>query len=455
MRKSPPADIRAPQEQLAQDALQLALALGADHAAASVSTTREVEVAWRDGQLERITEATSRGLSVEVYVDGRYGAVSTSDLRPEVLRPLLTDAVEMTRALAPDPFRRLLEPELYVGLDLSLDPNALGLDLFDASYDSLTAAERREAAEAMEVAARGVPGADKILSVTSGVSDAYSDVYRCDSQGFAGRRTSTAFWRVCEVSVQDPDGRRPEESDYAGGRHRAAMLPAEVVGRSAAERTMARIGAQKPPTQRTRLLVDARAAGRLVGSLLGPLSGGALQQKRSFYDGKEGIVLGSPLLDLRDEPHVVRGLGSRVWDGEGMAARGMPVFARGQQVGLYIDPYYGRKLGRAPTSRGASNLLWTLGDKDLTALAQEAGSGILVTGFLGGNSNGTTGDFSFGVQGYAIEGGQIAGPLAEMNLAGNHQTFWQQLVAVGNDPYRWSSMATPTLVFDGVTVAGS
>ena len=442
-------------EALAQQAMELALSLGADHAAASVSKVREVEVAWRDGQLERITEATSRGLSIELYVDGRYGGVATSDLRPAVLRPFLADAIEMTRALTPDPYRRLLEPELYVDKALSLDPDAMGLELFDKSYDGLTAAERREVAEALEVAARSVPGADKILSVTTGVSDAYSDVYRCDSQGFAGRRSSTAFWRTCEVSVQDPDGRRPEESAYAGARHRSDLRPAAEVGQEAAERTLARIGASKPATAKVQLLVDAKAAGRLVGSLMGPLSGGALQQKRSFYDGKEGIVLGNDLLDFADNPFVVRGLGSRVWDGEGMAARPMQVFAKGQQKGLYIDPYYGRKLGRAPTSRGAANLQWTLGQGDVHSLAAQVGEGILVTGFLGGNSNGTTGDFSFGIQGYAITGGKIAAPLAEMNLAGNHLTFWQQLAAVGNDPYRYSAMGTPTLLFEGVTIAGS
>ena len=78
----------------------------------------------------------------------------------------------------------------------------------------------------------------------------------------------------------------------------------------------------------------------------------------------------------------------------------------------------------------------------------------LVTGFLGGNSNGTTGDFSLGVQGFRIRRGQIAEPVGEMNISGNHLDFWKRLVAVGNDPWPYSSLRTPTLVFEGVQFAG-
>jgi PmbA protein len=83
------------------------------------------------------------------------------------------------------------------------------------------------------------------------------------------------------------------------------------------------------------------------------------------------------------------------------------------------------------------------------------GEGILVTGFLGGNSNGTTGDFSFGVQGYRVRGGAVAEPVGEMNISGNQLDLWKRLVAVGNDPYAYSAGRTPTLVFEAVQFAGN
>jgi len=109
----------------------------------------------------------------------------------------------------------------------------------------------------------------------------------------------------------------------------------------------------------------------------------------------------------------------------------------------------------APTTRGASNLAWGTGTRDRDALVAAAGEGLLVTGFIGGNSNSTTGDFSLGFNGNRISGGAVGEPISEMNVSGNHLELWKRLVAVGNDPYRYSPLRSPTLVLEGVSVAGT
>jgi PmbA protein len=201
--------------------------------------------------------------------------------------------------------------------------------------------------------------------------------------------------------------------------------------------------------------VEARSGGRLVAALLGPLGAASLQQKRSYLEGKLGAAVGSPLLDLTDDPLVVRGLGSRLYDGEGIAARRFPIFEGGALRSYYVDTYYGRKLGIPPTTARASNLSWKLGTRSQQELLAAMGDGVLVTGFLGGNSNGTTGDFSLGVRGFRVRGGALAEPVGEMNVSGNQLELWRRLAAVGNDPYRYSAMRTPTLVFEGVQFAGT
>ncbi|HVQ30558.1 MAG TPA: metallopeptidase TldD-related protein, partial [Vicinamibacteria bacterium] len=114
----------------------------------------------------------------------------------------------------------------------------------------------------------------------------------------------------------------------------------------------------------------------------------------------------------------------------------------------------GKKLQIAPTTGGSSNLEFALGDRGQAELVAQIPDGILVTGFLGGNSNATTGDFSLGVQGFRIRQGQLAEPVGEMNISGNHLEFWPRLVAAGNDPWPYSSLRSPTLVFEGVQFAG-
>jgi PmbA protein len=434
--------------EVARRAVELARAKGAGEAAASGYRVRQVDVTWRDGRVEKITEATTRGLGVDLYVDGRYASVSTSDLRPDALDRFLEHSVALTRKLAPDPARRLPDPERYQG-QANVD-----LQLEDPRYGDVDPASRRRTAEAMETAARGVPGAQVILSASASYGDMLAEKFQVHSNGFEGHRRTTDFWASCEVTAQDPDGRRPEDWDAAGSRHLSTLVDPAEVGRRAAQRALGRIGSQKGESAVLPMVVENRAAGRLVSMLLGPLAASMLQQKRSFLEGKVGAQIGSALLTLSDDPLIVRGLGSRLFDGEGLAARPFPVFEQGVLRNYYVDTYYGRKLGMPPTTGRTSNLTWGLGPKPLAGLLADMGEGILVTGFLGGNSNSTTGDFSLGVMGHRIRGGRPAEPVSEMNISGNQLELWTRLAGVGSDPYPYSPIHTPTLLFEGVQFAG-
>jgi PmbA protein len=439
-----PADV-------ARLAVEIARKKGAKEVAAAANRKREVEVTWRDGKLEKISEATTRGLALQLYVDGRYAQVSTSDLRPEALPPFIENAIALTRALAPDPLRTLPDPALYKG------QSEKDLELLDAGYESLTPEERRRQAREMEEAARAKQAGGKgaILSVTSGFADTLSETYRVTSNGFAGTQRDTVYQLYTEVSVKDPDGRRPEDYALAAARHLRDLPAARAVGAEAAERALQRVGAKKSQSAVMSMVVDRRAAGRLAGFFGMALSGQQVQQKRSFLEGKIGTQVGSPLFTVADDPLIVRGLGSRLFDSEGLAARRRPILEGGVLRGFYIDTYYGKKLKQEPTTGRMTNLAWAQGAQDQAKLIAGIKDGVLVTGFLGGNSNSTTGDFSLGVLGFRVRGGKVAEPVGEMNISGNHLELWKHLVAVGNDPYPYSPTRTPSLVFEKVQFAGT
>jgi PmbA protein len=432
----------------ARAAVALARKHGAAECAATVTRDREVEVSWRDGKLEKLSEATTRALSLELYVDGRYSSVSTSDLRPDALGRFVEDSIALSRVLAQDPFRMLPERRWSEGAE------QLDLGLEDPAHGGLDPARRRALAQGMEAAARAAPGARSLLSVTAGWGDGSTEWVRVHSNGFEARRRTTTFSAYAEASAQDPDGRRPEDYEYRVATHLAALGDTAEIGARAVERTCARIGARKAATGVRTVVVDRRAAGRLLSALLQPMTASALQQKRSFLEGKRGQRIASERLTVTDDPFVRGGLGSRLHDGEGLAARRFPVIEAGVLASYYVDTYYGRKLKLDPTTRAPSNLVFAPGTKDRAALLADVKDGLLVTGFLGGNSNATTGDFSFGVQGFEIAGGRVAGPFGEMNVSGNMLELWQKLAAVGDDPFPYSSVRAPTLVFEGVMVAG-
>lgn len=433
---------------IADQAIEIAKKKGAQEVAARVYRERSVEFEWRDGRPDKVKEATSRGLGLSLYVDGRYASVNTSDLRPEALDSFIGDSIAMTRSIAKDPFRSLADPKLYAG------QAAVDLKLEDPAHAGVTPERRKEVSKEIEAAARGAKGAEAIISVTTGFYDSRTEFARVHSNGFRGLRVDTSFTAGASVSVKDPDGRKPEDYAYATRRFADELPKASELGVLGAARALGKIGAKKPESAVLPMAVDNRASGRLVGQLIGPMSGGNLQQKRSFLEGKLGQTIGSPLLTITDDPLVAKGLGSRLFDGEGIAAKPMPIWEAGTLKAYYVDTYYGKKLGIAPTTGGASNLAWKLGAKSQAELLADMKEGILVTGFLGGNSNGTTGDFSLGVAGFRVRDGKLAEPVSELNISANQMDFWKRLVAVGNDPYPYSSMRTPTLVFEGVQFAG-
>lgn len=435
--------------EIARQAVTWALKKGAREAAANAARAREAQVQWRDGRLDKIHEATTVGLALQLYVDGRYSAVSTSDVRPQAMQRFVEDAVALARALEKDPFRALPDPALYAG-QASKD-----LMLEDPESPSISAPKKRDMAHEVEAAARAAPGAEAIISVTGTFSDSFSESYKVHSNGFEGSRRDTSFWLGADVSVKDPDGRKPSDGDSAGGCFFKELPSPGAVGLRAAERALRRVGAKKGSSGLMSVAIDPRCGGQLVRFLLGPLAASSLQQRRSMFEGKLGMVLGSPALDVADDPLRVKGLGSQLFDAEGIAARRLPLFEAGALRNFYVDTYYGKKLGMVPTTGRTSNLDWKAGGKSQAALLQDMKDGVLVTSFLGGSSNSATGDFSTGFFGFRVRDGEIAEPIAEMNLSGNHLDFWKRLVAVGNDPYPFSPLRTPTLVFEKAQTSGT
>lgn len=438
--------MRAELEARTAHALELARAEGADDAWASAARSRSVEVEVRDGEIEKLEESTSRSLSLRVYASGRYGTFVTTDLRPAELARFVREAVAMTRAVEPDPFRAIPDSSLFAGRSTA------SLDLVDPTIASLEMATRIDwCMEIVEHARQH----ERLVSATASVSDTCSLAVSQSTNGFYGWHERTFSARGGSVTLRDQGDARPAGYFHASARHLADLPAPARVGDEILRQGMRRLGATKGPTQRTTIVVEPRAAGRLIGLLLGPASARAWSQERSFWRGRLGERAVSERLHVTDEPLLPRGLASRHYDGEGIAARPLPLVQGGALVGLYVDTYYGRKVAMAPTTGSSSNLVIAPGRRPLDAIVRDVDEGVLVTSWLGGNSDATTGDFSLGLRGHRIEHGAVGAPVQEMNLTGNLLALFARLVEVGSDPWPYSSTRAPTLVFEGAELSGT
>ncbi len=434
---------------IAKSAAGVAKAAGANDARVLASRSREVKVEWRDGKLDRIQESTKKDLAITLFVDGRYSVNMTADLRQDALKKYITDAVAMTRLLAVDEHRKLPDPKLYQG-------EAPGdLQINDPSITSVQADSRLATAKQIEEAARAGDKEGAVISVTTEVSDECTDLACVATNGFEGEDTRTAFWRVAQVSVKDEGSRKPVAWSYSAGRFNGDQSPAEKLGAEAVERALGLRKTKQVASGRYDLVIENRVVSRLAGQLAAPLNGRSLQQKQSFYEGKLGQQVASKLLTIKSDPRLPRGLGTQAWDDEGMATIARPIFEKGVLKTFFLDTYYASKLGLEPTSASMGNIVWEPGKRDAAAMIKRLKKGIFVTGFMGGNSNSTTGDFSMGIKGFLVKNGKIIHPVSEMNIAGNHLEFWKQLVEVGSDVWQSSANRSPSIRFKKVQCSGS
>jgi PmbA protein len=430
----------------AEDAVALARAKGAGDARATAHRGRSVSHQVRDGELEEVQDSTTMSVSFDLYVDGRYSSHATSDLSPSRFEAFVTEAVALTKALEVDEYRTLPDPALYA------NRATVDLDLVDPTVAALTNKDRLEPCMAMDAIARSDA---RVISATSYFADSYDALATATSNGFSGTREATSAWIAASVTVKDASDARPEGSWSVGGRYRSAAQPAEETARKALGEAVARIGSKKGPTKKGLLIIPPRNGARIVRQLLGSATGQAIQQKRSFWSGKEGQKLFADRLTLTDDPLIVRGLASKLFDDEGISAKPRPVIEGGVVRELFFGTYYAKKLGRAPTTAWPSNLTFALGRRDLSAILEDADDAILLTSWLGGNADSTTGDFSLGLRGHLVRNGKVGAPVGEMNATGNLVDLFAHLVEVGNDPWPYSSTLTPTLVFDDVSFSGA
>lgn len=433
--------------ELARRVIDRARHHGADEVDVVVSRGSHVTINRRDRQVEQATEATTQDLVLSITRDKRYTSNSTNDLRPDALESFIERCVQLTEYLEPDPYRGQAPPELC-GRGVS----ETELDQDDPAWRERTAQQRTTHAEELENAILAV-APESMASAAAYLADGRSEIVQVLTNGFEDRTAGAWFSAGGSMTLAEGD-KRPESGAYFASRHLSDLLDVNSIAQEVVDRTTQRLDSRPTGSGTYPMLLENRMGGQLLGVLSGPLSGGALHQGRSCLAGKLGEPIGSDVLTIRDDPTIPRGLGSRPWMGDCLVASPRTVIQNGVLQSYNIGVYYGRKLDMAPTG-GTSNWVVEPGTRTCAEMAAELDRAILVTGFLGGNSNSATGDFSFGIRGLLLEKGEVVQSLSEMNVSGNILDLLGSLVEVGSDVWTWSSVRTPTLRFEDVQFSGT
>jgi PmbA protein len=428
-------------------ALEEARRNGATQCEADASLQRGLTATVRLGEVDTVEYQRDRGLGLTVYFGKRKGSASTADLGAAAIRATVEKACAIARFTAEDQASGLADPE-----DLARDiPD---LDLYHAW--SVEPDEAVELARACEAAGLAV---DARLTNSEGASVSSQRGVRVygNSNGFLGGYASTSHTITCVLLAQQGDDMQ-RDYWYSTARDPADLEATEVIGRRAAARAVARLGARKLSTRRAPVVFSPEMARGLYRSFLGAVRGGSQYRKASFLLDSSGQTVFPDFLQIEERPHILKGLGSSPFDDEGVATRDRKLVSDGVLQGYVLDSYSARKLGLRTTGNagGVHNLYVTAPGKTckFEELLLRAGDGLYVTEMMGQGINPVTGDYSRGASGYWVEKGALTVPVHEVTVAGNLRDMYRDIVALGDDVDTRGSIRTGSVLIGEMTIAG-
>ncbi|MEY8713403.1 metalloprotease PmbA [Mangrovibacter phragmitis] len=438
----------AQQRKALEEAVAHALELAsgkADGAEVAVSKTTGISVSTRYGEVENVEFNSDGALGITVYSQNRKGSASSTDLSKDAIARTVQAAVDIARYTSPDPCAGVAEKEL-------LAFEAPDLDLFHPAEISPE--------QAISLAARAEQSAlqaDKRITNTEGGSfnSHYGIKVFGNSHGMLQSYCSSRH-SLSSCVIGEANGSMERDYAYSIGREMSDLQSPEWVGEECAKRTLSRLSPRKLSTMKAPVIFAAEAATGLFGHLVGAISGGAVYRKSTFLLDSLGQQILPEWLTIEEHPHLLKGLASSPYDGEGVRTTRRDIVKNGVLQQWLLTSYAARKLGLHSTGHAGGIHNWRIAGRGLSfeQLLKEMGTGLVVTELMGQGVSGITGDYSRGASGFWVENGEIQYPVSEITIAGNLKDMWRNMVTIGDDIETRSNIQCGSVLLPEMKIAG-
>ena len=434
--------------------LAAAKRLGADSADAIYVGDGSTGIGVRMGVLEDIGRSEGEEVGLRVFVGQRSASVSSSDLSVDALQEAVERAVAMAREAPEDAYAGLAPAELL------MHETPRDLDIDDGG--EISAEKLKDMALAAEDAARAVAGVTN--SEGGSASSGRAVMALATSTGFARGYHGTSYGVSASVIAGEGTGMHRDYA-YHSSRFATDLETPESIGLRAGTRAVRRLGPIKLDTQSLPVVFDPRVGGGMLSALIGAITGSSIARKTSFLLDAMGTQVFAPGIRIIDQPHRLRGLRSKPFDGEGLPTAERAIIDDGVLTGWLMESASARQLGLTPTGHaargvsgppgaGTSNLHMAAGSTSRADMIGSIKYGLYVTEMIGMGVNGLTGDYSRGASGFLIENGELTVPVAEVTIAGNLKDMFRAIVPADDLEFRYATNV-PTLRIDGMTLAGA
>jgi len=422
--------------------IDLAKKLGATDSSIVVSNSISETVNFRNKKLDESNRSDNLGIGITTYIGKKKSSISSSNLLNDNLNILIEKCIESTKNTPEDEYNSLPDKDL-------LAKEVDDLNLYDDTH--IKNENKIEYLNRLEVSASKDK---KIVNTESSFTEDKSNFILANSDGFCkGYKTSSFV--ASSVTVAKDDKSMERDYEYTNKCHLKDIIDAEELGRIAAEQTIRKLSPKKIGSEKIAIIFDKRIAKGILSTFASAISSSAISRGTSFLKDKINQKIFSNELNIFDKPDILKGLGSRSFDSEGVKTNTLKLVEQGVLRHYLVDTYNGKKLNLKSNGRcgGTSNLYFDNGNISYKDLLNSNSKCLYITETIGHGSNIVTGDYSVGATGFLIESGEFKYPINEITIAGNFNDMFQNITLANDLEFEYSTNS-PTMMIEGMVVAG-
>ena len=429
-------------EKKASYCLDLAKKFGASDASVVVNNAISETVNFRNKKLDESNRSDDLGIDITTYIGKKKSSISSSNLLKDNINVLIEKCIETTKNTPEDEFNSLPDKDLLV-------KNVKDLNLYDDTH-----LDNESKIEYLKILENSASNDKKIINTESSFTESKSNFILANTNGFCeGYKTSS--FTASSVAVAKDEKSMERDYEYTRKCHLKDIKNADELGKLASEQTIRKLSPKKIGSEKIPIIFDKRIAKGILNTFASAISSSAISRGTSFLKDKISQKIFSNSINIIDKPDILKGLGSRTFDSEGVMTNTLKLVDQGILKHYLIDTYNGKKLNLKSNGRcgGSTNLYFENGKisyKDLLNLNSKC---LYITETIGHGSNIVTGDYSVGATGFLIENGEFKYPINEITIAGNFKEMFQNL-NLANDLEFEYSVNSPTMLIEGMVVAG-
>ena len=422
--------------------LDVAKKIGASDASVTIGHSISETVNFRNKNLDESNRSDGLAFSIDTYIGKKKSSISSSNLLNENLDILIEKCYETTKITPEDEFNSLP------------DKNLLADKLKDLNIYDNTHIDNDKKIHYLKELENIASEDKKIINTESSFTEKKTNFILANSDGFCSGYKTSSFTTSC-VAVAKDENSMERDYEYSSKRYLDDIKDPQALGKLASDQTIRKLSPKKIGSEKLSVIFDKRIAKGMLSAFASAISSSAIARGTSFLKDKINEQIFSNSINIVDKPDIIKGLGSKNFDSEGIKSETLNLVKEGVLKNYLVDTYNGKKLNIQSNGRsgGTTNLYFENGKQSYDELLKTNSKCIYITETIGHGSNLVTGDYSVGATGFFVEDGEFKYPINEITIAGNFKDMFKNIFLANDLDFEYSTNS-PTMMIEGMTVAG-